>query len=749
MMNERSIFVNSLTRLNVKLKHNKETFLHAIGPLSFDWDTSSSHVYDLSLPSRKDSKGGSSTANLVSTKTDIWNGKEGKLEEFITTFNYSSIVGVANKHGDARISVKMAIEYPDIYKNEINFFHHSIRVKITDKLTMMVPEFIEHPSKEPHTYILPPLSKNKIVTNRDAKVKLAYSIQTGTHFERGFDCVQSDDDVLLIQQEQQAQEFEENPILKIHKDGYIETLDKYGKATVIIEENQSLENQIVMLNIMISQIYSLSIEKPYTALNLPMGSETSLKITFQEENARSFADNIVGVDLFVENSHPHIVKATLDYYNSTLSLNALGIGEANIKVHTRDGIFDVINVKVLSSIIPHSPVQLHVGGTVKFVFSEKESHASTKWTTDDNSILKIDPIYGNAEGLKEGSAKAIYQGNVNLVSFVDVKKVDRIELDPKTKPEYFTNAKNNKNYQDETNIFLNVFLEDGLSEVYPEISFNGENLIKHNIKITCETEDTDFVLTYSRTIGNRFACVLKPVTNNMPSGNIPNTIRLNVRATSQYGVSYKTEEKFEIPFVSFFKIDHPQRNINFYSDERFKSIDIISNTDFTVDVEGNSDLVSWKKQEKRSNNHYEIQFSVPSSVNQDFRDLKVRISNAFTDSAETFFLSYYSKTKGHYSGGDEPSIPVKDPDSEKPIPNVPSTDSQIIPIIIIAIVICGMLLGLIFYCCSSVSTGYVDDSSFMSSDSRNRNRFDSTPKNRKGNSMRGSYSKFHHRNNLN
>ena len=118
MMNERSVFGNSLTRLNIKLKHNKETFLHAIGPLSFDWQCASPHIYTLSLPSRKDSKGGSTNANLILIKGNIWNGETRAIEEFTTNFNYSSIVGVANKNGDARISVKMAIEYPKEYKYE-------------------------------------------------------------------------------------------------------------------------------------------------------------------------------------------------------------------------------------------------------------------------------------------------------------------------------------------------------------------------------------------------------------------------------------------------------------------------------------------------------------------------------------------------------------------------------------------------------------------------------------------------------
>jgi hypothetical protein len=176
VMNERSIFVNSLTRLNVRLRHNKEVFLHAIGPLSFNWQALSKHIYSLSLPSRKDSKGGSSTSNLVLNKANIYNSADKGYTEFTTNFNYSSIVGVANKKGDAKIKVTMAIEYPEKYKNEKNFFTHTIEVKVTDKLTMNVPEFIEYPTKEPHIYILPPSAKNKIVTNKDAKVRLAYSM---------------------------------------------------------------------------------------------------------------------------------------------------------------------------------------------------------------------------------------------------------------------------------------------------------------------------------------------------------------------------------------------------------------------------------------------------------------------------------------------------------------------------------------------------------------------------------------------
>lgn len=733
MMNERSVFVNSLTRLNVKLKHNKETFLHAIGPLSFEWKTSSSHVYSLSLPSRKDSKGGGSSTNLVLHKADIWNGETKEKEEFSTNFNYSSVVGVANKNGDARVSVKMAIQYPKEYNNEKNFFHSNVRIKVTDKLTMSVPEFIEYPTKEPHIYILPPLSKNKIVTNKDAKVKLAYSIQTGTHYDRGLDCVNEGDEVILTSTEDASNTVEDNPILKIQPDGYIETLDKYGKATVVIEENQSLENQVVMLNIMINQIYSLSIEKPYTALNLPMGSETNLKVTFQEENARSFAEKIEGVELFIENSHPHIVQATLDYYNSTLNLNALGIGEANIKVFTKDNIFDVLRVRVQSSVLPHSPVQLHLGGTVQFVFADKEGSPTSRWTTNNPAILSVDPVYGKAEGRSEGEAQVIYEGEVNLVSVVNVKRVDRIELDPKTKPEFFTNARSNRHYKDEHHLLLNVFLEDGLSEVLPETIVNGKPLIKNNIKMTCETEDTAFAVVFAKVINNKYACILRPQPDASPKGKIPTTIKVTVRATSQYSMSYKTEEVFEIPFVSFFRITSPSKQLNFYADERFKSLDVISNTDFTVDVEGNSDLVNYKIQEKDYENHYEIQFSVPSFVSEEFKDLKVRIANALTDSSETFYLSYYSKPRSAYSHKTTPKTYVEEK-VEEVIDKTqePGASSQLISLGIIMIILFGFTIVVIYFCCIKTdgSNDYdVSDSSFYDS---SRERFRSPDKGRSG-----------------
>ena len=570
-----------------------------------------------------------------------------------------------------------------------------------------------------------------------------------------------------------------NPILKIKEDGYIQTLDKYGKATVVIEENTSLENQVVMLNIMISQVYSLSIEKPYEALNLPMGSETNLKVTLQEENARSFADKIEGVDLFIENSHPHIVEATLDKYNSTLSLNALGIGEANVRIFTKDNIFDVIRVKVQSSILPPSPVQLHVGGEVHFIFADDENPVSTKWDTKDTNILSVDSIHGTSIGLKEGTAnvniyKNIYSisgassdsyssdsslNTVSLVAKVDVKKVDRIELDQSTVPEFFTNVRSNKYYQDEYRIKLNMFLEDGLTEITPEVVYKGKTLIKQNVKLTCDTEQNQFAVVFisdSHTDSRAKMSymnwlIIRPRQEDSQVSSIPNTLKVKCIATSNQPSSYKHEEIFEIPFVSYFYINHPSRELNFYQDERFKSVPITSNSNFDVHVEANSDLINYKVDQKYANqNSYELQFSVPAGVKNEFRELKVTVTNPLAEQSETFLLSFYKNPKSHYSHSQvgitsrvdaEPVVDHK-PSDDQFSDQAVSIAASFIIILILAIVVLVVIIYFVF-CSKPENQVYDLDSSGLDSSSQERLRgFNSRSK--KGQPIR-SRMRYHYR----
>ena len=111
-----------------------------------------------------------------------------------------------------------------------------------------------------------------------------------------------------------------SPIIELENDDSIRTLDKYGKVTVHVSEDQAYGDQVAMLNVLITDIYSLSAQNFYEALSLPLGSALDIPIKFQNEKAHLFANGIEGIHVGVELSHPRVVTADLGNFNASLIL---------------------------------------------------------------------------------------------------------------------------------------------------------------------------------------------------------------------------------------------------------------------------------------------------------------------------------------------------------------------------------------------------------------------------------------------
>lgn len=160
----------------------------------------------------------------------------------------------------------------------------------------------------------------------------------------------------------------QTPIIDLPKEEGIRTFDKYGKVTVIIEENQAFSDQVIMLNVLITDIFSIVSKDVYQTLNFPLGSSMDIPIKFQNEHGHQFANNIEGIEVGFELSHPRVVSASLDQYNSSIALRAEGSGECNVIVYLvkQPHIYDIFKVRVSSVVKPHSPVQVHVGADIKF-----------------------------------------------------------------------------------------------------------------------------------------------------------------------------------------------------------------------------------------------------------------------------------------------------------------------------------------------------------------------------------------------
>lgn len=72
----------------------------------------------------------------------------------------------------------MAIQYPNKYDREANWFDTSTIIKVEDKLSMKIPEFMTDQDRQTHLYMIPRNAHGKITTNRKAKLRMGYSMQS-------------------------------------------------------------------------------------------------------------------------------------------------------------------------------------------------------------------------------------------------------------------------------------------------------------------------------------------------------------------------------------------------------------------------------------------------------------------------------------------------------------------------------------------------------------------------------------------
>lgn len=413
----RQIYTQSLIKMNAVLKFNNEYFDHGIAPVSYDWSVNSARVVNLEIPTESGSGAGSLLHRSLKVRN---NEKNDDLAVFTTSFNSSSVYVTAIKEGEAEVTVQVAIEYPSQYRSEANWLESHARLKVTPQLKIAVNDFSSSQQQDTHMFLLPPNAIGHIKANIDTKLKLGYSI------------------VSVYDHTTKTTKNEEpsSPIVKLIDNRAIQTLDKYGKVTVIIEEGgQQFSDQVAMLNVFITDIYTMQVMDTYESLNLPLGSSVRLPIHFQNEHANRFADNIEGVPIGFSLSHPKVVQVLVDEQHQSVTLVSQGTGECNVRLFLQDrpGVFDVFKVKVSSLVRPYSPVQLHVGGKVEFrvVDKEYEDTPHVSWKSTEPSVLQIETQTGKAVGLSEGRAEILLSNHANAASIVQVSEVRHGQVEHK------------------------------------------------------------------------------------------------------------------------------------------------------------------------------------------------------------------------------------------------------------------------------------------------------------------------------
>lgn len=97
---------------------------------------------------------------------------------FSTSLNSSTIYASGVKPGEALISLQLAIEYPQKYYYDKNYFNSNIMIRVTDRLMVGVPESLNNPEKTTSLYLMPPNTYSKIETNKKTRLRLGYSQQS-------------------------------------------------------------------------------------------------------------------------------------------------------------------------------------------------------------------------------------------------------------------------------------------------------------------------------------------------------------------------------------------------------------------------------------------------------------------------------------------------------------------------------------------------------------------------------------------
>ena len=112
------------------LKYGEELFHHGIAPISYSWNCTEGRVLALDIPTKQELAN-----NLVMTSRYIRNNEKNNDKiEFFTSFNSSSLYATGEQEGETLVSVLLAIEYPQKYSKEQNWFKSTVTVKVTDRL---------------------------------------------------------------------------------------------------------------------------------------------------------------------------------------------------------------------------------------------------------------------------------------------------------------------------------------------------------------------------------------------------------------------------------------------------------------------------------------------------------------------------------------------------------------------------------------------------------------------------------------
>ncbi|ERN13772.1 hypothetical protein AMTR_s00049p00191680 [Amborella trichopoda] len=180
-------------------------------------------------------------------------------------------------------------------------------------------------------------------------------------------------------------------------------------------------------------------EFPSHIINLAVGASQKLAVNYHDSLGIPFFE-AGAVPLSIDTNHPDVVSIlNLNEENYTLSniqsihLKALHYGRAlvRISINNNPKVSAYVLVSVGAYISPQNPV-LQVGCHVNFTIIGKETAdvEGGQWLSANESIISIDRLSGEAQGVGEGATQVFFKSRgFKLQISVTVKRADAVLID--------------------------------------------------------------------------------------------------------------------------------------------------------------------------------------------------------------------------------------------------------------------------------------------------------------------------------
>lgn len=467
-LNDRRIHTGASVRLIAQPKDTIGRFFNqAICGFTYNWKSRNEDILSLEK-------------NYINptAKLSRENCVEGVNCQGINSAVFYAANATALKSGTAEIEIDVSIKYKDGSRsqNVVNV----VRVKIVDPIHTNLPTYIDHEFGRSDLQLMPPNSFYKLEVKRS--INYQYTLLYSSNKKPIVNTCN-----VSNQYNKRYETNNENEMLMVKSNGEVFSNTLRGKATVLIEDITK-NTEFQMVNLLVTPIHSIFVYNSYTVSILPLQAEQNLRVMFQDEVGRLFPEKLNGGNrLIVQSSDPSVIEVELTHDRDSILVKSKNLGTAIISVslYNDSSIYDVFPITVGSIVQPESPINVHVGGRIKFsVTNEMFENSKTRWNSNDEGLMSINSTTGEATALNPGKVTIELTDKIKYNSIVNIFEVTKVSLSNDVS-KVLTNIPEHSNYKEEYKFTVRFFANN--QEL---TNFNNETKkINNLLSLNCEVDD--------------------------------------------------------------------------------------------------------------------------------------------------------------------------------------------------------------------------------------------------------------------